>query len=506
MTLDGSWQPPSAPWSPPAPHNPEADRARHPWRVVAVVMVVVVLVAGVVGVVATRRDDKQHFPKSWDPRIARIAATVAKLRGLQFEHPVAVHFLGAKAFEKELGYDERDSSRSDKEELARETGVMRAVGLLAGKVDLAKAVSNAGRSGTLAFYSFKTKVIVVRGSTLDVAHRVTLAHELTHVLQDQHFDLAKLHKRAADSDTGDESALLALVEGDAVRIEDKYKARLSKADRRAYDQEQQAEAKRVTSETKSVPDIVTLLFSAPYEFGPATLSILEHTGGNRAIDEALQGPVPSSRVFILPAALNDPIRVAPPSVPPGSKAVGEPETFGAFETYLMLATRIDPQRALEAADVVEGGRAEAFRTRNKLCYVIAFAATGTSNRAFLSAALTAWAGTMPSAQLTGSGSLLRLTTCDPGARAKSPAKDRVNRAAELVAFRSGLTESAVGDGANLSQARCFARLFVRVPGMLDLVKAIGSGGRPDTAQTARIQAAARPIRTRCDDDADSGMP
>jgi hypothetical protein len=505
MTVDGTWQPPSAPWSPPALPDGEPERARHPWRVVAVVLVVVVLVAGVVGVLATRRDDAQHFPKRWDPRIARIAATVAKLRGLQFEHPVAVRFLGAKAFEKKLGYDERTSSQSDKEELARETGVLRAVGLLAGQVDLAKAVRTAGRSGTLAFYSFKTKEIVVRGSTLDASHRVTLAHELTHVLQDQHFDLAKLHKRAADSDTGDESAFLALVEGDAVRIEEKYKARLSKTDRHAYDLEQQAEGRRVTSETKGVPDIVTLLFSAPYEFGPPTLSILEHTGGNRAVDEALHGPVPSSRLFILPAALNDPIRVSPPAVPAGGKAVGDPETFGAFETYLMLATRSDTQRALEAADVVEGGRAQAFRTRGKLCYAISFATTGTTSRAFLSAALTAWTGTMPSAKLTAAGALLRLTTCDPGASAISPTKERVSRAAELVAFRSALTEGAVSDGADLSQARCFARLFVRTPGMLDLVEAIGNG-RPDPSQAAKIQAAALPIRTRCDDDVDSGMP
>ena len=39
----------------------------------------------------------------------------------------------------------------------------------------------------------------MRGTTLDVEHRVTIAHELTHVLQDQHFDLPKLQKQAADS-------------------------------------------------------------------------------------------------------------------------------------------------------------------------------------------------------------------------------------------------------------------------------------------------------------------
>ena len=93
MTVDGTWQPPSAPWSPPALPDGEPERARHPWRVVAVVLVVVVLVAGVVGVLATRRDDTQHFPKRWDPRIARIAERLSRHA---FEHrgfDIAAHQL-----------------------------------------------------------------------------------------------------------------------------------------------------------------------------------------------------------------------------------------------------------------------------------------------------------------------------------------------------------------------------------------------------------------------------
>ena len=48
--------------------------------------------------------------------------------------------------------------------------------------------------------------------------RVTLAHELTHVLQDQHFDLERL----ADPDFDRADELRAMAEGDAGRIEDAY--------------------------------------------------------------------------------------------------------------------------------------------------------------------------------------------------------------------------------------------------------------------------------------------
>ena len=60
------------------------------------------------------------------------------------------------------------------------------------------ATSSLQTSGVLAYYSPKTKKITVKGtSTDDISTRVTVAHELTHALQDQHFDLRKLEKDAA---------------------------------------------------------------------------------------------------------------------------------------------------------------------------------------------------------------------------------------------------------------------------------------------------------------------
>ena len=111
--------------------------------------------------------------------------------------------------------------------------MFRALGFIDGKVDLLRAFDTSQSSGTLAYYDENERDIVVRGTTLDVAHRVTLAHELTHVLQDQHFNLTKLHLQASRSDTGDPSAFKALVEGDAVRIQQAYLKQLPKADQKA---------------------------------------------------------------------------------------------------------------------------------------------------------------------------------------------------------------------------------------------------------------------------------
>jgi hypothetical protein len=289
-----------------------------------------------------------------------IAAQVEHLRGLKYKHAVPVHFLSGKAFEQAVGVNSKLSAK-DRAEFEREAGIFRALGLLSGRVDLVKALDAESKSSTLAYYDFHKKQIVVRGTVIDASHRVTLAHELTHVLQDQYFDLNKLEDRATKSDTGDESALRAIIEGDAVRIEDKYKATLSKADQHAYDREQAAEGTRVSAGLASVPEVLQFLESAPYEFGPLTMKVLERTGGDARINDAFTGPTPSTRLFVQPGFLDQAARVDPPARPAGTAAAGAPDTFGAFETYLVLSSRIDALRALEAADVVDGGRAIAYR-------------------------------------------------------------------------------------------------------------------------------------------------
>src|SRR5512141_15094 len=67
---------------------------------------------------------RSWFPKRWDPRVAPIAAEVARLRGLAFEHAVQIRYLAPKAFEKQLDGDGSVSSDETKE-LSREESVLR---------------------------------------------------------------------------------------------------------------------------------------------------------------------------------------------------------------------------------------------------------------------------------------------------------------------------------------------------------------------------------------------
>ena len=146
---------------------------------------------------------------------------VQKARKLEFTHPIPVEFLSDAAFKKRVRHDDAKVTASDRRDAKRYVAELRALGLLQGNVDLIGAEKNLSGVDTLGYYDQDAKKMVIRGKNLaDVATRVTVVHELTHALQDQHFDLNKLTD--ATKTSGADTALTALIEGDAVRVENKY--------------------------------------------------------------------------------------------------------------------------------------------------------------------------------------------------------------------------------------------------------------------------------------------
>src|SRR6185295_12805418 len=100
--------------------------------------------------------------------------------------------LSAAAFEQRLTSSPEELKKQHAQ-IEDATALFRAIGFIGAKVDLADAVNETQAADTIAFYDPDSKAVYVRGDgPFNVATRVTLAHELTHVLQDQHFDLTKL--------------------------------------------------------------------------------------------------------------------------------------------------------------------------------------------------------------------------------------------------------------------------------------------------------------------------
>jgi hypothetical protein len=409
------------------------------------------------------RDSSAPRVEKWDRRIAPIAADVEDLRGLTFKHPVPVRFLPELEFEDQVGMDaDDDDSVSDAELM---TEIWRAVGLIGDDVDLFDAVDDASRSGILAYYDHERDEIVVRGDgPIDAHKRVTLAHELTHALQDQHFDLDKLQEKAWDVSSEANDTLRALIEGDAERIEHQYLDELSPADAADYDRIDAEEGDRIVTDTTDVPAALEILMYAPYMYGPGIARILEAEGGNAAVDEAFTRSAPSAKIYFDPLSREPAKRPAnPPRLRQGEREVEDEDldaAFDAFSLYLMLAGRLDLRTAIAAADAMEHGTGIVYEAAGTTCFRATIAGDSELGTAVLADAIDRWTVTMPNAAVEDADGVVTFHACDPGAAASPPNEDALQAAARLLAFRSQLVEELVRDQLPADMASCVAHFVV----------------------------------------------
>jgi hypothetical protein len=452
--------------------------------------------------------DSDPYPDEWDAQVAPIAARVAQLRGLSFEHPVKVEYVSPADFEKEVTASPEELE-AQKEEIEQATAVFRAAGLLGGDVNLGEAVNDTASAVAIALYDPETKKILVRGTgPFTVETRVTLAHELTHVLQDQHFDLQKLDEAAADSKAGSPDALTGLIEGDAERIQDKYLAEQSAADRAEYEKLSDATSADAGERVKDLPPVIATYFGAPYIYGPQVVSILENTGGNRAIDDALRGPTPTTRIYLDPTAVNQ-VAGTPPPVPDlkagetklASESVDD-EGFDAFTLYLMLGAHLDPIDALRAADAYAAGSSTSYTTDGgTTCFRAAVEGVNAESDTYLGQVLTRWANEMPDAHVESTASPVTFRSCDPGKKAIAPTPAAIRAVASLAATRDQLTEIFITrNDLPADTATCVSRVLMQTPGIEQILSS-----RTREAFQQGVQLGAR-AGTACRQDPLAGIP
>jgi hypothetical protein len=449
-------------------------------RRLACMMLLVVGAAAIVtaptGAGAANTATTASAPKSWDPRLEPIANKVAELRKLNFVHPVAAEFLDDAAFDKKVAIDKGKLTKQDKADIARAQGQLRAVGLIGPDVDIVDAMSSLQTSGVLAYYDPATKKITVKGKSIDdPATRVTVAHELTHALQDQHFDLQKLEKDAAKAHAS--TPLRTVVEGDAVRIQDDYANSLSKADQDAYEQERSNASQQARSEVdaKGVPESLSVLFEAPYDLGPTMLQAVIAKEGEHGIDGLFEHPPTADASYLTPSTLLEHRvfkNVAPPALAAGEKRSGEPDVFGAFALYQVLASRLDPGAALTAADAWGGDSMVTFTRHGTTCLRARFVGKTGDGTQTIGAALAQWATQMPAgaAQVDGKADGATLTACDPGANA-TEAPNRALTALIFAGNRDSLFSEVLKQGLPVNVASCAADGVVRDPSFAPVIAA-----------------------------------
>ncbi len=413
--------------------------------VIAIALLIVAVLVGDGIAVATHGSDDVV----WDKRVLPIVDFVQEHRGLRFKRAVPVEFLSDAAFQKQVAPDRKETAE-DTKQLEQFLEELRALSLVSGKVDLAKAEDDLNKSSIIGLYVPSKKKVFVRGTELTPAVRVILAHELTHVLQDQYFDLTKIRK---DAPGGDTTAVTALIEGDAVRIQDDYTEALSDDDRKAYRAETLRESRAAQSGSSGVPAVLSDFLSFPYAFGPVLLAQLNADGGNDEIDKAFRHP-PSEEAQVFDPLdhpyTEDPLSLPQPVVPAGAKRVGKPRPFGMVSLFEVLSGRLPYAAALTAVRGWRGDTSQTYTSGGRTCVAIDVKSTGP---AFLGGARS-W-GSAVHATVTSGDDVVSIRSCDPGAAARIPPQPKPS-AFDVLTARAVLLSTFVTKGAPLRRATCLA--------------------------------------------------
>ncbi|MFS3129392.1 hypothetical protein ACLM5J_13405 [Nocardioides sp. Bht2] len=412
-------------------------------------------------------DDGPPHPDSWDKRVAPYAAQVEKLRGLKFKEPVYVDFLSVKEFKAKVQVKDDDLDDDDRAEIEAYEGMLRALGLIDAKVDIFKAFNTNSSGGTLAYYSPEDERIRMRGRQLTPANTATLVHELTHALQDQHFDLED--GLNADDDTR-ASIFRAVAEGDASRVEKLWVADLPTKKREAVERSQQKLYDQGMKDLRGVPAFVQASTGAPYALGEPLSTLAAAAQGLKGANDLFDDTPTTEEHLLRPFSWLDGKEKAK-SVPEvtltkDEKAVEDADgDFGALGWLFMLSERMPVLTALDAADTWGGDHYRSFTRNDRICVRTHYRGDTAAGTTTMLNALRTWVAGAPdgTASVRAKADYLVFSSCDPKRATKRGSQASVD-ALTLVATRSALAAQLVseaGPALSTKAAWCFGDRLIR---------------------------------------------
>jgi hypothetical protein len=319
--------------------------------------------------------------------VDEISTEVEDLRGLDFEEPVTVDLASDDEFEQRLlaDFDE------DADELATAGVLLAAFGLIEPDADVVGAMRELLGGGVVGFYDPETGELVVRGTSLSPYVRVTIAHELTHALDDQHFGLDRPEYDAADDEIS--YGFSALVEGSASRVERSYREALSDDDRATALAEETELARGV--DPSAVPFALVEEIISPYVDGEAFVEALVDDGGQDVLDGAFAEPPTTSEQVLEPDAYlagEDGVDVAAPAV---HAEVLDEGVVGMRTVRAVLAGVLGDAAAGSVASGWGGDRAVIWRDGERSCATMAVEGDRPGDTTSLRVAFETWAEAAP---------------------------------------------------------------------------------------------------------------
>ncbi len=309
-----------------------------------------------VGPAATSGPDPgASIPLEIRTQMDQIQEEVVTLRGLQSSGPVDRALLSSEALRQYVTDDFlADYTEPEARDDARTLSLL---GLLAPDYDLFNLYLDLYSEQIAGFYDDELKqMFVVQGAAFRGPERITYAHEYTHALQDQNYDLRNglgFNDEACELDSERCAAIQALVEGDATLLEERWL--LTYATDQDYQDLLDFYNALESPVFDSAPQFLQDDFLFPYESGRSFVEHFFLDGGWASVDAVYADPPSSTEQILHPERYpgDRPIKLEPAEL---LAALGsgwreiDRDVLGEWYTQLTLREQLTEEQSAPAAD------------------------------------------------------------------------------------------------------------------------------------------------------------
>lgn len=304
------------------------------------------------------------------PAIAQVESQIAQLRGLSFTQPVSVDAVTHAELVKGLAKSFDASfprALYERRSLAWQT-----IGVIPKGTDIRQALEAFNSGQVIGYYDTQSKDLVFMGTTRPTPmEKVTLAHELTHALDDQNFGLSRVDHLANTCQDEAYDAAVGVVEGDATYFMTQYALK----DLTLQEQLQIGTEAGSAPSTAGIPPFIVQTQEWPYLAGMDFVTALEARGGIDAVNQALTDLPTSTEQIIHPEKYPNDVP-QPVDIPDLGPKLGsgwsdlDVQQVGEEFLAIMLGLRLDQSTADAAAAGWGGGIYRAWRNGAAVAVVL----------------------------------------------------------------------------------------------------------------------------------------
>ena len=285
--------------------------------------------------------------------VVEVERAVEELRGLSFTEPVVAD--SATQAELVEGLEESFDYSYPEALLARRSRAWETIGVIPPGTSIRDELERFASGQVIGYYDTLTGELVFIGTDdPSPTERVTLAHELTHAIDDQNFGLERIDELLTSCRDEASTAAIALVEGDATYFMTAF------AFQYLTPEEQVSLGEGGGGESVSVAPFIERQQIWPYVAGQAFVTALSSDGGIPKIDDAFRDLPISTEQILHPERYPNDVPT-PVDVPDLASALGggweDLDVQEVGEAWLLLALdlRLETRVSEDAAAGWDGG-------------------------------------------------------------------------------------------------------------------------------------------------------